>query len=76
MFTTQSSLNSSHDISAEPNKLSLDPSKRELFIEMLHKKDMKKQQFLELHFGNLLIEKKVRDRAIADRIESIKQSHI
>ena len=31
--------------------------------------------YCELDFGTVFVEKKVRDRAIADRIEVIKSSH-
>ena len=71
---TDNSFNSSQDF--YDRNLSLDPSKRQLFIEMLHKRDNSSSKYLELDFGEFLIDKKVRDRAIADRVEQIKLSHI
>lgn len=53
----------------------LEPGKKEAYIELLHKKDMKNVKFCELDFGSAIIEKKVRDRAIAERIDLIKSSH-
>jgi len=75
MNATDNSMNSSNEHLADHN-LSLDPSKRQVYLEMLHKKDMKLSKYLELDFDNMLIDKKVRNRAIGERIEAIKQSHI
>lgn len=61
------SFNSSYD--RHDRNISLDPSKRQVYIEMLHKKDNSSSQYLQLDFGEFLIDKKVRDRAIADRVE-------
>ena len=60
----------------ETKNLSLEPNKRQAFIEELHKKDMKNLSFCKLDFGNLLAEKPVRDRAIADRIKAIHNTPI
>lgn len=67
--------NSSTSIISEKSNLGLEPGKKENYIEMLHKKDMQNLKFCELDFGSVLIEKKVRDRAIQERIEAIKFSH-
>ena len=52
----------------------LEPNK-EAMIELLHRKDKQKLEFCELNFGAAFLDKKVRDRAIADRVETIKNSH-
>ena len=54
----------------------LDPSFKEAYIELLHKKDMKEHvSFCDLSkFGDMIVEKEVRDRAITDRIEAAKSS--
>ena len=36
---------------------------------------MQNVRYCELDFGSVLVDKKVRDRAIAERIEAIKSSH-
>ena len=53
----------------------MEPSKKTAYIELLHKKDMQNVRFCELDFGSAIIEKKVRERAIAERIDVIKSSH-
>jgi len=53
----------------------LEPSQKQAYVEMLHKKDMQNVKYCSLDFGSVLVEKKVRDRAIAERVESIKFSH-
>ena len=58
------------------NAARLDPTFKEAYLELLHKKDMKEQvSFCDLSkFGDMIIEKEVRDRAITDRIEAAKSS--
>ena len=71
-----SSMDSSVAETRDNKRNSYDPSKKKAYIELLHKKDMQNVKFCALsQFGDILIEKKVRDRAIKDRIDAIKQSH-
>ena len=60
---------------AELKNLSLEPSKKQAYIELLHKIDMQNVNFCELDFGSAITDKKVRDRAINERIDLIKASH-
>lgn len=70
MNTTQTSLNSSQE-SIKHAKLSLEPSRRQKQIQELHKRDMQNIQFCQLNFGTFLRDKKVRTRAIEERVEAI-----
>ena len=61
----------------EARQLSYEPGKRQAYIEMLHKKDMQDVNFCDLSsYGEALIEKNVRMRAIGDRIHEIQKSKI
>ena len=48
------------------------PGRKEEYHERLHKLDMKNLRFCELStFGSALVNKEVRERAIADRVSYI-----
>ena len=60
----------------ENRRASYDPSKKKQYIEQMHRKDMQNVQFCALNqFSCVMSEKQVRERAIRERIEAIKQSH-
>ena len=63
------------DKQKEKNALKSCDQTKEAMIELLHRKDKQKLKFCELNFGSAFLDKKVRDRAIADRVETIKSSH-
>ena len=42
---------------------------------MMHRKDKQDMNFCEMDFGASFLDKRVRDRAIADRVDAIKYSH-
>ena len=57
---------------SEFRQLSYEPGKKDAYIDMLHKKDMANVNFCDLsRFGETLIDKDVRDRAIRERINAV-----
>lgn len=52
------------------------PKEKKALLEYLHRRDNQDLDFCELaRFGDFVKDGQVRDRAIQDRIEAVKQSH-